>query len=343
MDTRVILRPISIADIDLLYKVAQMVGSGFTSLPSDLDYLTKRVNLSVDSFSGKISHNKGLYLFLMVTDEDDFVGICGIDAAVGNKEPFYNYKLTTISQSCESLKKYFEHETIIPANDFQGASELVSLFLNPKYRGKKYGEILSRARLLFIAEFSDWFSDIVFAEIRGVSNKKGISPFWEAISRPFFAMNFNEADRLTTVSGKQFISDLMPRHPIYLDFIPKPARKVLGQPHKGAAAAKYMLEREGFRYNNYVDIFDAGPVVSAEKNDIKTIRKSKTSVLNKCGLKMPNNSKEALICNTSDINFRLTMGKIFVEQDHSVRIEKNTAKLLNITVGDRLRFCELNC
>ena len=35
-----------------------------------------------------------------------------------------------------------------------------------------------------------------------------------------------------------------------------------------------MLEREGFRYQNLVDLFDAGPSVSCRRDDIVTVKGS---------------------------------------------------------------------
>ena len=51
----------------------------------------------------------------------------------------------------------------------------------------------------------------------------------------------------------------MPRYPVYANLLPDSARAVIGEVHDDTRAARAMLEQEGFRYEGYVDIFDAGP------------------------------------------------------------------------------------
>ncbi len=59
------------------------------------------------------------------------------------------------------------------------------------------------------------------SELRGVVGPDGVSPFWEALGRHFFKMDFSEADRLSATTDNQFILDLMPKYPIYADLLPE--------------------------------------------------------------------------------------------------------------------------
>ena len=68
------------------------------------------------------------------------------------------------------------------------------------------GRLLSKARFLFMAEFRDLFGDKVIAEMRGMSDEQGRSPFWESLGRHFFKMEFSQADYLTGVGNKSFIA-----------------------------------------------------------------------------------------------------------------------------------------
>ena len=74
------------------------------------------------------------------------------------------------------------------------------------------------------------------SEIRGVLDKRGQSPFWDALGRHFFGIDFAEADRLSIVN-KKFIADLMPDHPIYIPLLPPEAQAVIGKPHAESAKA----------------------------------------------------------------------------------------------------------
>lgn len=69
-----------------------------------------------------------------------------------------------------------------------------------------------------MAQYPERFAPTVIADMRGVSDKKGNSPFWDNIAY-FFKMHFAEADRLTLATDKQFIADLMPRQFIYVRLV----------------------------------------------------------------------------------------------------------------------------
>lgn len=55
----------------------------------------------------------------------------------------------------------------------------------------------------------------------------------------------------------------MPKHPLYIDFLSPEAQAVIGKVHPQTAPARTVLEKEGFRYLNYIDIFDGGRLWSA--------------------------------------------------------------------------------
>ena len=60
----------------------------------------------------------------------------------------------------------------------------------------------------------------------------------------------------------------MPRHPVYMNLLPQDARDAIGAVHADTLPARTMLEQEGFRYEGYVDIFDAGPTVECFRDNI---------------------------------------------------------------------------
>jgi arginine N-succinyltransferase len=151
---------------------------------------------------------------------------------------------------------------------------LCSLFLDQAYRHGKNGVLLAKSRLLFIAEFGEHFSDKIIAELRGRLTPEGKSPFWEGLGRHFFAMEYSAADYLTGIGQKAFIAELMPRHPVYVNLLAKDARDAIGAVHADTEPARTMLEQEGFRYEGYVDIFDAGPTLECFRTDIHAVRHS---------------------------------------------------------------------
>jgi arginine N-succinyltransferase len=135
---------------------------------------------------------------------------------------------------------------------------------------------LSKSRLLFIAEFAHLFAAKVIAELRGKLDDNGLSPFWEGLGRHFFAMEYSTADYLTGIGQKAFIAELMPKHPVYVNLLPAAARDAIGAVHVDTSPARAMLEQEGFRYEGYVDIFDAGPTLECFRDTIDAVRRSQT-------------------------------------------------------------------
>jgi arginine N-succinyltransferase len=89
-------------------------------------------------------------------------------------------------------------------------------------------------------------------------------------------MEYSRADYLTGIGQKAFIAQLMPHHPVYTSLLPASARAVIGEVHADSLPARAMLEAEGFRYDGYVDIFDAGPALECFRDNIRAVQQSQT-------------------------------------------------------------------
>jgi arginine N-succinyltransferase len=140
------------------------------------------------------------------------------------------------------------------------------------------GKWLSKSRFLFIAQFQQLFTEKIIAEMRGYQLDDGTSPFYEGLGRHFFKMDFNHVDGLTAIGKKSFIAELMPRQPLYVDYLPEDAREVIGQVHRSTLPARKLLEQEGMHYEGYVDIFDAGPVLQGRVSELRAVRDSVLTV-----------------------------------------------------------------
>ena len=160
--------------------------------------------------------------------------------------------------------------------DLDGASEVGGLYLLPDARAAGTGALLARSRYLFMATHRPRFADRTIAELRGVHDEAGGSPFWDGVAGRFFGMGFREADDFNAIHGNQFIADLMPKHPLYLAMLPESALAVIGAPHQSGRAAMRMLENEGFAYEHYIDIFDGGPTMTVATDRIATIRDARS-------------------------------------------------------------------
>ena len=271
------VRPIARDDLPAVLSLSERTGSGLTTLPANRERLQERIERSLASFDKVAARQDACYMFVLVeasASGQRVVGISAIEAAVGLSEPWYNYHVGTLVHASRTLGVYTVTPTLFLSNDHTGHSELCSLFLDERYRVGRNGPLLAKSRLLFIAEFSELFATKIFAELRGRLEADGTSPFWEGLGRHFFAMEYSRADYLTGTGQKSFIAELMPRHPVYVNLLPSSARDAIGAVHADTTPARAMLEQEGFRYEGYVDIFDAGPTVECARENIDLVRRS---------------------------------------------------------------------
>lgn len=329
-------------DLSAIHQLAERSGIGMTTLPKDMELLKKRLTWSTNSFSKAITHpGHEYYLFVLEdTKTRTVVGTSAIEAAAGYETPFYSYKLSKRTRMCYSQNIRSHYDVLSLVNDNQGHSELCTLFLDPNYRVNSNGVLLSKARFLFIAHNPTRFAPVVIAEMRGVSDDEGHAPFWEQVGKHFFHMSFAKADSLTLSTNKQFIADLMPRNPIYVKLLSPEAQAVIGKPHPSTLPAMNILLREGFHYNHYVDIFDAGPTIEAQRDNIKTIAKSRVMTLKTISDEV--NGKRFLLSNTLP-NVRATIGHLlFNEKQGTCILSRETADLLQATIGDSLRVAPLH-
>lgn len=329
------------SDLDAIHHLAEHCGIGMTTLPKDKELLRKRLAWSCSSFQKAVTHPVNEYYLFVLEDQEtnQVVGTSAIEASTGHYLPFYSYKVSKRTRICHSLNIRSDYEVLSLVNDNHGRSEICTLFLEPKYRHSSNGLLLSRARFLFMAHYPSRFAATVIAEMRGISDDYGHSPFWDNVGRHFFHMPFPEADRLTISTNKQFIADLMPRNPIYVKLLAPEAQAVIGKPHQSTVPAMNILLREGFRYNSYIDIFDAGPTIEAPRNQIKTIAASRIMTVKSLSDEV--SSKRFLLANTK-LDFRATISNaISSEQQDTCIISKETAKLLSIKRGDCIRIAPL--
>ncbi len=330
------VRAARIEDHKEIMALAKIAGIGMSSLPQDADVLREKIQNSVRSFAGSPARPKEESFLFVLEDlgKNRLVGTTGIVAHVGLSRPFYSYKLSTISQASSSVDTYSMQHVLHMVNDYTGASEVGSLFLHPDYRKDGMGRFLSRCRFVMIAEFRRLFSDMVISEIRGVQDRDGNSPFYDNLARHFFKMEFKKADYIYATQGGQFIADLMPKYPIYVNLLPQAAQEVIGIPFEASKPALHMLQSEGFNYEGYVDLFDAGPTIQAKRESIKTVRKSTEDKI----VAVRNIiSGPYIICNTRLADFMVTRGGLEKEEG-GVVITPEAAEAINVKVGDMVRY-----
>ncbi|KLV07507.1 arginine N-succinyltransferase [Photobacterium aquae] len=331
-----VIRPITMADLPALLACAEESGHGFTSLPVNEEILAGRIAHSEESFAKSVS-TPGTEGYLMVAEDTktgEVAGTTAIEAAIGLDNPFYTYHLSTVVHSSRRLNVHNVVKVLTFGNDYTGVSELCTLFLRSQWREGLNGRLLSKCRFLMMAQHSARFDKTVIAEMRGVSDDDGNSPFWDWLKEHFFSIDFTLADYLTGIGKKGFIADLMPKLPIYVNLLSPEAQAVIGHVHEKTRPALHLLEQEGFTCRGYVDIFDAGPTVECDIRNIESVRHSR---LCRVEIGQPQGGIDAIVANTSFEGFRAVAGEVDVLRDAAV-VTIEMAEALQVKQGDLVRL-----
>jgi arginine N-succinyltransferase len=318
-------------DLQPLYEMAKLTGGGFTNLPPDKGALSAKLARSQEALSREDDSPRD-ELFVLVLENvatGEVRGTCQIFTQVGQRWPFYSYRIGVITKHSEELARTFRSEILNLVNDLEGSSEVGGLFLHPGERAGGLGLLLARSRYLFIRAHRARFADRLLAELRGVIDEAGGSPFWDGVAGRFFGMNFQDADAFNAVHGNQFIADMMPRHAIYIAMLPESARAVIGLPHPSGRAAMRMLENEGFAFENYVDIFDGGPTMTVRTDQIRTIRDATDVELSGVAA----GGTPSLIATGRLAEFRACLGDVGAQT-----IDPVSAAALDVAAGDSISF-----
>ncbi|MEK6541385.1 MAG: arginine N-succinyltransferase [Pseudomonadota bacterium] len=332
-----VIRPATLADLQPMYEMAKLTGGGFTNLPPDKAALRAKLERTAAAFAGEPTnadsggHDQLFVLMLENRNTGEIRGTCQIFTEVGVRWPFYSYRIGSISQHSAELNRTFRADTLSLVTDLEGSSEVGGLFLHPNERAGGLGLLLARSRYLFIRANRERFGERILAELRGVIDDAGGSPFWDGVAGKFFGMGFDEADQFNALNGNQFIADLMPSHPVYVAMLTDAARAVIGVPHPSGRAAMRMLENEGFAFENYIDIFDGGPTMTARTDQVKTIRDAQSATLTFIG----HGGTRSLVATGKAADFRCCFAHVAAHDD-GIMIEPEAAEALGVSVGDTL-------
>lgn len=328
------VRPARNEDFQAIYEMAKLTGGGFTNLPADKGSLVEKLSRSEQAFASDPAEPEN-DLFVMVLENVEtgqIRGTCQMFSRVGSEWPFYSYRISTLTQTSKELRTTFRNELLTLCTDFDGCSEVGGLFLHPQERAGGLGMLLARSRYLFIRLHRRRFAGKVLAELRGVIDEAGASPFWDAIAGRFFGMGFREADEFNAMHGTQFIADLMPKTPIYISMLPESARAVIGAPHPSGRAAMRMLEREGFTYDGYVDIFDGGPTMAAKTDEIRTVRDARAVEI--AEIADDDGGPIELLAAGRLKSFASCYGRVTAREDGRIVLDTAAASMLGVQAGD---------
>lgn len=339
-----VLRPARGEDLAVLERFAAASAYGITTLPPDRSALVERLERSMSAFASEDAAS-GAEIHLFVVEEaasGEVVGTSGIAASAGFADRFYSYRSEYVVRASKVLGASNRTHTLHLCHDLTGVTLLTSFYIDPSHERTVAPQLLSRARLLYIAQFADRFSDRIAAESPGLADDAGRCPFWDAVGRRYFDMDYPAVERLAVGRSRSFIAELMPSSPIYVPLLPEEAQWAIGQLHPVAELPFSILVDEGFDADTYVDIFDGGPTAHARVAFLRTVATSYVAEVAITDRPAPDDQAGwRIVANTRRGDFRAVVLPGRADR-RPVLLDPAIAFVLGVHAGDAVRVAGLD-
>lgn len=336
----IVIRPVTQKDLSSLSEFSFESMLGMTNLPRDRDKLELKIIHSEACFQRHIQ-KPGLEEYYFVLEDlttGRIGGICGILAENSLSRSFF-YKVETIPNEAKHLATPKELKILKVVCNVTHCSEVCSLYVLPTFRHSGQGRLLSLSRYLFMAAHPKRFEKKIVAEMRGYVDQRQISPFWDSVGKHFCNLSFVEL-MVQLDQDRTFITEILPKYPLYIDLLPKEAQEVIGKTHEGSKPALDMLIQEGFTLKDEIDIFDAGPLLSAPLSEIRTVKQSALVTVTKTDDLLIDETD--YILGNDKLDFRACYGKLkFTSKDAAI-INVEVAEALKVSQGDQIRYVAIH-
>jgi arginine N-succinyltransferase len=332
-----VVRPSTLDDVSGIESLIRDNEARISSLPRKRVKLSERVERSIRSFN-RDPDLAGSDFFLFVledTSTGELLGCSGIARNSDRKRPFYNYRLDELIHASESFDVHTPVPILHLTHELTGSSVLCSFAIKAGLSGGIESELMSRARLMFIRQFPELFSEQLVVELQGVYGDEGQSAFWDGLGRNFFDMDFASAEYHVATKSRTLLAELMPPHPIYVSMLSEHAQSVIGKTDERAQASYQLLMKEGFKASSYIDIFDGGPVLCVQREQLRTFVHAQQKTL-RCG--DVNTGVRHMVANASIESFRCGVAQLTDGMGHVLRIDASVAQTLNLKDGDEVSY-----
>jgi len=261
-------RPARQTDAEAVFGLTQTADAGMTTIPRSLAEVYEALDQTERFMNG---HSEAHKVLFVAYQSDQLLGISALIPRLGWDRPFYSFKKAQFSRQSAHPPLRVTYTTLQLSSDFDGCTELATLFLAPQARGTGASRLLSLGRLAFIQNHRNRFSDRLMADIRGWSEPNKEPPFWTHLASKFIDLDFDTADRLSAQHGI-FIDQLLPTVPLFLNLLPPEAVAVVSKPNDQSAPALALLRGVGFEMTDLCDVFDAGPSMACRTDQTLVAR-----------------------------------------------------------------------
>jgi len=329
-----IARPAADDDVPSLMALAEMAPPHVHTLPRTHDAIEEAIAHTREALARLVDAPADEHYQLVLEDDTGaIVGTAAIAATAGSAGAYFSYRNDVVHHVSRDLRIANNVHVLTLNSDLTAHSQLSGLQVASGHAAA--ATLLSRARLMLAAADRRRFADSFFACLPGQTFSDHTSPFWNAIGRKFFNMDYLSAER--AVRGARngtLIVELMPHYPVYVPLLPEAACEVIGQLHPAASTAFDILAGEGFEVDRYVDIFDGGPVLEAHASRLRTLSTTRTLTVAEAVDSRP--GETCLIATaTATQAFRCAMAPATVELDRGrILLSAATQDALHVGTGD---------
>ncbi|TWI61483.1 arginine N-succinyltransferase [Pseudoduganella lurida] len=338
-----VVRPVETADIPALESLAAVTMPGVHTLPRSRDRIEMAVERSLASFAAQVDiPSEESYLFVLESIDEGtgarrISGTAAIFASAGSNGTYFSFRNDVIQQVSRDLNISHSVHALTLCSELTAYSQLSSFYVEEGVLQRPEAALLSRSRLLYAAQQPQRFGDRFFVPLAGVTDAEGQSPFWNALGRKFFQMDFLDAERVIGgARNRTLIVELMPHYPVYVPLLPGDAQAVMGQIHPSGELAFNLLTAEGFEADEYIDIFDGGPILQAHKHGLRTFTRSQRLRVRMAPAAANRGPRvDYAICNDGSDAFRaVTLSSPDLADCEAVALTPELCEILRVAEGD---------
>lgn len=331
-----VVRPAAASDLDVLAALAEIASPGVHTRPRSRAAVARALERSIASFAAvpDVPGDES-YLFVLEAADGAIAGTAALAATAGAAGTYFAFRIDVQHQVSRDLGISHNVQALTLSSDLTACSQLSGFFLRAALPPSE-AALLARARLLFAALAPQRFADRFFAAMAGTTDADGRSPFWEALGRKFFRMDFLQAEHMVEgARNSTVIVELMPHYPVYVPLLPPQAQAAMGQVHDAARQSFALLKTEGFGAGQYVDIFDGGPILQAPRSALRSF--SQATLRTVAGGPVPSEAPGAryLVAAARDDRFRAVVadGRL-PDLSEDVWLEEAARRALEVSAGD---------
>lgn len=340
-----VVRPVENSDIPALEALAAVVTPGVHTLPRTRKTIERAVERSIASFAAQpdMPSEESYFFVLESTVDKSIAGTAAISATAGSSGTFFAFRNDVLSQVSRDLNISHNVHALTLCSDLTSYSQLSSFYMPERHSAGPEAALLSRTRLLFAAVAPQRFSDRFFASMSGITDIDGRSPFWEALGRKFFQMDFLEAERMIEgARNRTLIVELMPHYPVYVPLLPGDAQAAMGQVHAEGELPFRILSDEGFEPDEYIDIFDGGPILQAHRNALHSFSQSMARSVAAGPVNDDAQKASYLVATAREDKFRSMLAECAVpDLSDRIVLSADVMRGLDVTAGDSVLCVKL--